>query len=163
MAKAIKQIEKNNSNTVEESTQALNSLMEMTAKNREALGSLLEILQELHQSEILDMIKGFLKTRDQIGVLAIGELNQPGMHRIIKNGINAVEFLAELDPEQLKIMLNGINEGLKKSAENMDKKENVSLLRLTKLMRDPDVQRSLTFMMNFMVGMGQAIEKKTLH
>jgi uncharacterized protein YjgD (DUF1641 family) len=158
MAKAIKQIEKKRLNPIEEQTQAIKELVEMTAESREALMTFLEILQELHKAGLLDIIKGLLKTRHKVGVLAMDQINQPDMHNMIRNGINTIEFLGELDPDQLKTMLDGVNNGLETSAESANKKE-VSLWGMAKTMRDPDVKRSITTMISFLEGMGKEFSK----
>jgi uncharacterized protein YjgD (DUF1641 family) len=163
MAKAIKDIDKKRSNPIEEQTEAIQQLIEMTAESRDALLSLLEILQELHNAGLLDFVQGLLKTRHKVGVLAMGQLNQPEMHRIIKNGINTIQFLGELDPDQLQTMLNGVNKGLEKSTMNTKKGEQVSLWGLAKSIRDPDVKMSMSTMMAFLEGMGKGIKKDQVH
>jgi uncharacterized protein YjgD (DUF1641 family) len=163
MAKAIKQIDKKESNPIEEQVQAIQQLIEMTAESRDALLSFLEILQELHSAGLLDIVQGLLKTRHKVGVLAMGQLNQPEMHRMIKNGINTIQFLGELDPDQLQTMLNGVNKGLEKSTMNVKKGEQISLWGLAKSMRDPDIKMSMSTMMGFLEGMGKGIKNKQAH
>jgi uncharacterized protein YjgD (DUF1641 family) len=163
MAKAIKDIDKQRPNSIEEQAQAIQQLIEMTAESRDALVSFLEILQELHSAGLLDIVQGLLKTRHKVGVLAMGQLNQPEMHRIIKNGINTIQFLGELEPDQLQTMLNGVNKGLEKSATNAKKGEQISLWGLAKSMRDPDVKMSVSTMMAFLEGMGKGIKKDQVH
>jgi uncharacterized protein YjgD (DUF1641 family) len=159
MAKAIKDIDKKRSNPIEEQTEAIQQLIEMTAESRDALLSFLDILQELHNAGLLDIVQGLLKTRHKVGVLAMGQLNQPEMHRIIKNGINTIQFLGELNPDQLNTMLNGVNKGLEKSTMNTKKGEQVSLWGLAKSIRDPNVKMSISTMMSFLEGMGKGIKK----
>lgn len=163
MAKAIKQIDKQIPNPIEEQAQAIQHLIEMTAESRDALVSFLEILQELHNAGILDIVNGLLKTRHKVGVLAMGQLNQPDMHRIIKNGINTIQFLGELDPDQLNTMLKAVNKGLQKSTTNAKKGEQVSLWAIARSIRDPDIKMSMTTMLGFLEGMGKGIRKNQVH
>jgi uncharacterized protein YjgD (DUF1641 family) len=161
MAKAIKHIDKKQPNAVEEQTEALGEILKLIAENREAITTSLEIIKELHTAGILDVVKGALRTREKIGVIAIEQMNQPEMHRTIRNGIYAMEFLGQLDPDKLKTLFNGISHGLEKTAD--DHHEKIGMWGLLKAMRDPGVNASLTTMLNFLNGMGEEIGKKPLH
>ncbi|MCQ6277559.1 DUF1641 domain-containing protein [Bacillus sp. V3B] len=163
MAKAIKQIEKIQYTSQEEQAQDIAVLMKQITENRESITTSLEILKELQQSGVLDILKGFLKTKEKVGAIALEQINQPSMHNIIKNGFNTIEFLGTLDPEKLKIILNGVSKGLDETSERIGKNEQVSLWGMVKEMRDPDVNMVLTSMFGFLNGMGKEIGKGRTH
>lgn len=161
MAKKIEQIEKHVPNKVEEKTAALNQMLEQMADNQKSLSVFLEIIEELHQAGVLDMIKGLLKTRDKVGVLAIQQLNQPDAHRMIKNGMSGVQMLSRINPDHLSTLMNGVTQGLEKSNDVEAKREPLSLWGMLRAMRDPDVNASLKTMLGFMQGMGKELNNKT--
>lgn len=161
MAKAITHIEKKIPNPAEEQAESLTEILSLIAKNREAITTSLEILQELNSAGLLSILKGLLKTRDKVGVLAIEQLNQPSMHKTIKNGINTLQLLGEVDPDKLKTLLNAANSGLQSIGESNEK---TSKWGLVKSMGDPDVLSSLSTMTGFLQGMGKELNKqKPLH
>ncbi|GAA0326056.1 hypothetical protein GCM10008967_15790 [Bacillus carboniphilus] len=163
MAKAIQQIERKQKNAEEERTEDLAAILTQIAENREAIQTSLMILQELHQAGILDMLKGLLRTREKVGSIAIEQINQPGMHNIIKNGMSAVQLLSSLDPNQLKQIFGGLSHGLHKASEGNEKKEQASMWGLMKSMRDPNVRTSLNTMVHFLNGMGEGLNQKQVH
>jgi len=163
MAKAIKQIDRIKQNEEEEKEQALSDILNQLADNREALTNTLEILNELQKTGILDMVRGLLRTRDKVGSIAIEQINQPSMHNMIKNGFNMIEFLGELDPDQVQKIMNGMHSGVDKTSEGMKKDETIGIWGMMKSIRDPHVNRSITTMFNFLEGMGEGLDKKQTH
>jgi uncharacterized protein YjgD (DUF1641 family) len=163
MAKAIKQIERKQSNVEEERAEDMEAILKQIADNREAIQDSLIILEELHQSGILDMLKGFLRTKEKIGSIAMEQINQPGMHNIIKNGMSGVELLSSIDSDQLKQLLGGLTQGLQKASESTQKKEQIGVWGLLKSMKDPNVNASLNTMIHFLNGMGEGLNNKQAH
>ncbi|MDC3414723.1 DUF1641 domain-containing protein [Aquibacillus sp. 3ASR75-11] len=163
MAKATTQIEKKESNVEEERAEDIAAIMKQIADNREAIQDSLIILQELHQSGVLDMVKGLLRTREKVGVLAMEQINQPGMHNIMRNGMNSIELLASLDPDQLKTVFGGLTQGLQKASESIETNEQMGAWGMLKSMRDPNVKTSLNTMAHFLNGMGEGLNNKKTH
>lgn len=157
MAKAISHIEKMKPTPAEQQAESLTEIIELIAKNKEAITASLEILQELHSAGLLDIIKGLLKTRDKVGVLAMEQLNQPSMHKTIKNSINTLQLLGEIEPDQLKTLLTAANSGLEHLGGPNQK---TSKWGIMKSMNDPDVLSSLSTMTGFLQGMGKELNKQ---
>jgi uncharacterized protein YjgD (DUF1641 family) len=161
MAKAISHIEIKSKSKDEEQAESLTELLSFIADNKESITTTLEIIKELHSAGLLDIIKGFLKTRDKIGVIAMDQINQPSMHRTIKNGIQAVQLLGELDPDNLSMLLNAANSGLENTTESNEK---LSKWGMLKSINDPNVSSSFSMMIKFLKGMGKELNKhKTTH
>ncbi|KHD84327.1 DUF1641 domain-containing protein [Heyndrickxia ginsengihumi] len=164
MAKAIKQIERQASNVNEERTEDLTDILKQIADSREAIQVSLVIIQELYNSGVLNMIKGFLKTRENVGSIIINQLNQPSVYNIIKNAINSVELLSSLDPNQLQAIFGGLHQGLQKASENIDENsKQIGLWEILRAMRDPNIQASLNMMLQFLSGMGEGLNHKQVH
>ncbi|AOH53300.1 DUF1641 domain-containing protein [Peribacillus muralis] len=165
MAKAIKQIRKETADPQEEQSKAITDIVAALAENRDAIMETIGIVRQLHDMGVLNTVNGLLEKRVDVGVIAVQQLNQPSMHNTIKNGMNAFNFLGQLNPDQLQTVLNGVSHGMDKLAENIDKHEKVSLWQLGNSIRNPEVRTSLTTMLGFLEGMGEAFQgdKRELH
>ncbi|MCM3762979.1 DUF1641 domain-containing protein [Alkalihalobacillus oceani] len=162
MARKIEQIDKQMPDQVEINAEALKLLTDQIAENQRSLTVFLEIIEELHAAGILDLMKGLLKTRDKVGALAVEQLNQPGAHRMIKNGMSLLQTASQIEPEQLTRIMNGMTKGLQATAQHSSN-EPVSMWQMVKMMRDPHVNASLQTMLGFMQGMGQELNKNNVH
>ncbi|TCP59305.1 uncharacterized protein YjgD (DUF1641 family) [Tumebacillus sp. BK434] len=158
MAKATTVIEKRVPTQAEQEAEAMQEVMSAVAKNKDALLTFLDVLGELQESGALDMAHGALKSRHQIGVIGIGQLNKSGAQNIIKNGMSTVQFLAQLDPNKLQTMLGAVASGVDSAvtAEEQRPQKKPGLYDLFKRMRDPQVTSALGMMLNFLRGMGAA-------
>ncbi|WP_202077739.1 DUF1641 domain-containing protein [Caldalkalibacillus salinus] len=157
MAKAISHIEKHEPTPAERQAMALDELLSLIAHNKEAITTTLDILKELQEAGVLDILKGMLRTRDKIGVIGVEQLNQPHMHRTIKNGINLFQLIGEIDPDQLNTILGAANKGMTHINTSPDK---VSKWQLIKSMNDPDVLSALSAMTGLLKGMGVELKKQ---
>lgn len=165
LAKAIKQIRKEAPNPEAEQSKAVTDIVAALAENRDAIMATIGIVGQLHEMGVLNTVNGLLEKRVDVGVIAVQQLNQPNMHNTIKNGMNAFNFLGQLNPDQLQTVLNGVSHGLEKLAENIEKDEKVSLWQLGNSIRNPEIRTTLTTMLGFLEGMGEAFqgEKRELH
>jgi uncharacterized protein YjgD (DUF1641 family) len=160
MAKAIRQIKKHVPNPQEEQAQAISDIVKALAENREAILTTIGILKNLQEMGALDAVHGLLEKRNEVGAIAIGQLNQPSMHNTIKNAINAFKFMGSVNPTQLQTILKGLSHGLERATESVPNGEEPSLWKLGKSMRDPEVKASLATMVEFLHGMGEAFHQE---
>ncbi|MCP8617273.1 DUF1641 domain-containing protein [Salirhabdus salicampi] len=163
MAKAIKQIERTEKTVHEEREQDLNAILKQIADNREAIQETLTIIEELHNSGVLPIIRGFLRTRDKVGAIMMEEINQPGMHNVIKNSMSMATLLSSIDSEKLNQLLNGLTQGIDKATESTEDDGKVGMWGLLKSMRDPNVKASMNTMVHFLEGMGEGLNNKKAH
>ncbi|UOQ83498.1 DUF1641 domain-containing protein [Gracilibacillus salinarum] len=157
MGRAIKQIERIERSAEEIKADDLSAILTKVADNREAIEECLIIVEELHKAEVLPALKSFLKTRQEVGVLAVEQLNQPGMHNIIKNGMAMLQLLAAIDTAKLDQLTGGLNQGIEKAAKSTEHNEDIGLFGLMKATNDPNVKRSLNMMIQFLHGMGEGL------
>ncbi|WP_433958398.1 DUF1641 domain-containing protein [Cytobacillus horneckiae] len=158
MAKAITNIEKYIKNKDEEKQESIQQVLDAVSENSEALITFIDILKELHEFGVLDIVQGALKNREEIGVIAVSQFNQPGMHHIMKNGMNAIQFLAKLEPDKLNTILQGVEHGIERLADTQNNKS-LGLWGMGKAMFDPNVSLALGSMVNFMRGMGEGMNE----
>ncbi|HEU4963600.1 MAG TPA: DUF1641 domain-containing protein [Bacilli bacterium] len=169
MAKATTHIEKSVPNAAEEQAQGLGQLLQALAENREAILLAMDVLGELHKAGLLEMLQALLKNRHEIGVIGIEQLNKPGAHRILKNGMNLVQFLSAVEPASLQTLLNGVAGGVKKVGEadggtgTGKAQPQPGMWGMVKLLRDPEVSASVNVLVNFLRGMGHEVRNTTTH
>jgi len=166
VAKPITNIETDPNTQQEESIQDLDALLRQVAESRKAIHESLTILSELQETGILDAAKAMLAMRTEIGGIAMEQINQPGAHHIIKNGISAVELLASIEPEQLQPLLVGLAGGLQHAAEPNEKSSTSGVWGIYKAMKDPNVSTAIQMLFRFLEGMGKQLNetaKETQH
>lgn len=165
MAEAIKQIKREIPTPEQEQSQAIADIIAALANNREAIMSTIGIIKHLQEMGVLSALNGLLEKRVDVGAIAIQQINQPSMHNTIKNGMNALKFLGQLNPDQLQIILNGVSRGLEKFGEKIDENEKVSLWRLGNSILNEEVRTSLFTMLGLLEGMGEAFQegKREVH
>ena len=159
MAKAIRSIEKKPTDTLEQQAEAVQEVLQAVTESKEALVVFLDILKEAHKAGVLDIIQGVLKAREDIGFIAVEQLNQPTMHHTIKNLVGIAEFLGKMEPDQLNLILNGVANGMEKMTDAKEEGKSLGVWGLTKNLRDPDVTSTLSTAMEFMKGMGEVLRK----
>jgi uncharacterized protein YjgD (DUF1641 family) len=161
MAKAIRNINKHVPNTQEEQQQAFTEILTALADNKEALMKTLDILNHIKGIGALDAIQALLEKLNEVGVIALQQINQPTMHNTIKIAFNTIKFIGTLNPQQLQTMLNGVGNGLERSSESIKNGEVYGVMKLAKIMRSPEVRASMTTMIEFLRGMGEVFDQDT--
>lgn len=154
MAKATTRIEKQPIAPAELEAQSLQQIVGAVAQNKDAILSFVSIVGELHDSGVLAVVEGLLKNRQQVGVIGITQMNKSGAQRIIKNAVTAAQFMAQLDPVKLKQVLGAVAHGLEE-ARPSDKK--VGLWGMVNTLREPEVNASVSMLVNFLRGMGEGL------
>lgn len=157
MAKPITHIDRPAPDPAAQEAQALVELMGAVAQHKDALIAFVDIVGELQAAGLLDLARGLLKNRKQVGVLGINQMNKSGAQRILKNGISLLQFAAELDPVRMKQLLGAVAHGVER-AEPSEKK--VGMWGLVQTLGDPDVSTSISVVMNFLRGMGEGLPQK---
>ncbi|MED4601540.1 DUF1641 domain-containing protein [Paenibacillus validus] len=160
MARAITDIDKPVPDQEEETAQAIRHMMKEAANRTEPLVKVMSILDELNRLGILDAVEGLLKNSKQIAAIGMEQMNKPGAHRMIKNGMGAVQLLTQLDPAKLGAILQGLSEGVNQAVRpEPDPKQ--GLWGIVQSLRKPEVRVSLSMMMGFLQGMGKGLSKKS--
>ncbi|MCM3443854.1 DUF1641 domain-containing protein [Metabacillus halosaccharovorans] len=155
MAKSIRQIRREVPNEQEEQAQAMNEILKELAENKEAVLAFIQTAKELHELKVFETTNSLLKQSDEVGAIAIQQINQPAVHNMIKSGFGLFKFLGALQPSQLQTILDGVTLGLKRMSETGEKGEKQSIWRLRKRLTSPATRAALTTMIDFVEGMGE--------
>ncbi|WP_026560601.1 DUF1641 domain-containing protein [Bacillus sp. J37] len=155
MAKPIRQIRREFLNEQEEQDQAMNEILKELAENKEAVLAFIQTAKELHELKVFETTNSLLKQSDEVGAIAIQQINQPAVHNMIKSGFGLFKFLGALQPSQLQTILDGVTLGLKRMSDSGEKGEKQSIWRLRKRLTSPATRAALTTMIDFVEGMGE--------
>lgn len=161
MAQAITRINKKVPNKAEEREQSIQQILEKVAENRETIFIALDVFKGMSDAGLLQIADGILKNRQKVGKIAITQMNQPGVHHLVKNIIQGLKFLGSLDPGQVETLLNGLKglaRGLERGMNEAGGEKAPSLWTMLKDARDPEIRASLNLFMNFLKGMGEELQ-----
>jgi uncharacterized protein YjgD (DUF1641 family) len=77
-------------------------LLDAPAEHAEALLDAYEVLQGLHDTGVLDILRGMLGSRDKVLDVAVDAAGSDYSVRVMRNSLLLVNMLAAIDPEALK-------------------------------------------------------------
>jgi uncharacterized protein YjgD (DUF1641 family) len=158
MAKAIKKVYRL---TVPEEEQRKNDLSEVEdalIKNKKAILQTLEIMNHMQEKGILSLLNGLFGQGDKVLDVAVRAMDKPENTNTMKNLLLLLGTLGMINVRQLEPFLLKIDAGIARVAEYKDTDEKTGYLDLVKSIKDPEVNRAITILMQFLKGMGQETE-----
>jgi uncharacterized protein YjgD (DUF1641 family) len=158
MAKAIKKVYRL---TVPEEEQRKNDLSEVEdalIKNKKAILQTLEIMNHMQEKGILSLLNGLFGQGDKVLDVAVRAMDKPENTNTLKNLLLLLGTLGMINVRQLEPFLLKIDAGIARVAEYKDTDEKTGYLDLVKSIKDPEVNRAITILMQFLKGMGQETE-----
>ncbi|MEA2709734.1 MAG: hypothetical protein QOF78_2335 [Phycisphaerales bacterium] len=96
-------------------------LQDAPAQHAEALLAAYEVLQGLHDSGTLDLLRGALGSRDRVLEVAVGAAGSQASIRALRNLLLLFNMLASIDPELLKLFTQTAPAALKTMVEKPEK------------------------------------------
>jgi len=149
MAKPI-EIKPQQRNTREELQRRLDNA---PIEHANAMLSLYELLQELHDSGTLDLLRGAFGTSDEVLNHVVRMTTQPESVRVIRNLLTLAKLLAGVDPE----LLHHVVETLPRAVEESSTAEPPSLLTLLGRFRSKESRRALAVGATLLEGVGRGL------
>lgn len=140
----------------EEEVQAenLDEVMTAVSDNKDTILKGISLLHTLDESGMLDMTDALIKQRKAAMENIFSELNRPQYTGVLENMSKLVFLLGDLDVEKLSEFTKKINQGMvETSISNPDEK--ASVMGLMKALKDPEINRSITMILQFLRGMGR--------
>lgn len=143
----------------EGNTETVEKLADHAAKNFDGLKQAMELLQELQESGFLEAAVSLVQAKEKVAKIAVGQMVRPPVTNLINNAMAAAGALTELDPAMTQKLINGISAGMKKAEEGLNKGEKSGVFDLVKALKDPDTNRTITFGMNLLKGVGEGLKE----
>ncbi|QSO47127.1 helical membrane plugin domain-containing protein [Alicyclobacillus mengziensis] len=129
----------------------------LESKHPSASEELQLLVEELHQSGILEAARAMLGAKESIAKILVEQLLRKDVLTLINNVMAAGTVLTKLDPGQLERLTEGLNAGVTEANETIERNQSISIMGLLKTLQDPDVNRALQFAIGFLKGLGKTI------
>lgn len=139
--------------------QKLENLKQLLAENEEALNQVFAIVGELNDMGALEAATKMVEAKEKVAHIALGQLTRKPVTNIINNLMGLAGALTELDPETTTKLIAALNKGLDEANDPTNAEEKVTVLKLAKLLKDPDVNRAMNFGVHFLRGLGKGLKE----
>lgn len=140
--------------------QRLFELESQVADQQQALQKLLEITGELDKAGILDAVGAVIKARENLTEIAVNQAAREPVTTLINNVMNAAGALTAIDPAITAKLGSSVQKGLSEAEAQGADSRKIGPIGLWKALRDPDVNRSIRFGLNFLKGMGKELNRQ---
>ncbi len=131
-------------------------LDEAPVEHAEAVLAGYEVLQQLHESGTLDVLRGLLGAGDQVVRHAVGLAIQPEAVDALRNLLVLSKVLSSVNPDVLHRVLAGLPEALAQRPEE----DPPSLFAIFRRMSSKDSRRSLAAAVTVLENAGKGLESK---
>ncbi|ARK25860.1 hypothetical protein SporoP37_15100 [Sporosarcina sp. P37] len=158
MAAPITSIKRKERSEMEVQQEKLAELQKQIAEQEESLQKVMELTGELHKIGALDALQAMLQSKEKITGIALGQVSREPVTNMLNNLMAGAGVLTALDPATVKQLSQSVQKGLSEAEQGNAEGQKTSLLQLMKSMNDPDINRALTFGLNFLKGMGKGLE-----
>lgn len=115
------------------------------------------VLQELHDSGILEALTAMLTAKDKIAKIVVEQALRPEATALINNMMSALGGLTTLDPELTGSLISGLARGVTEGTQSIQSANRIGVFDLAKALKDPDVNRTLKFAIGFLKGFGKSL------
>jgi uncharacterized protein YjgD (DUF1641 family) len=159
MANPIQTIQKTELTQDQIKIQSLENLLSEVAHNKDSLLDTLNLLQELHDSGIMEALGSLLKAKESAAKIALGQITRKPVTNMINNAMAAGGILTELDPETTSKLAKSLTVGLQKAEQGLKADTKLGLFDLMKAIKDPDINRAFGFGFNLLKGIGEGLKE----
>ncbi|MDK9866020.1 MULTISPECIES: DUF1641 domain-containing protein [Staphylococcus] len=154
MAERITNIKRMQKTEAEVKEENLAEVTDAIVANKDSILKAINIISTLDDAKLLDAMSGAVKSRGVIANKFSVELNKEQYSGLISNMASLVFLLGDLDVDDLSGMLNKVNKGLR-VANQANPNQKTSITGLMGMLKDDEMNRSLTYMMNILRGMSR--------
>ncbi|MBB2507376.1 DUF1641 domain-containing protein [Staphylococcus cohnii] len=154
MAERITKIKRMQKSEEQIKQESLAEVTDAIAANKDSIMKAINIISTLDDAKILDALSGIVNSRGVIANKFAVELNKEQYTGLITNMASLVFLLGDLNVNDLSIMLNKVNKGLS-IANQASPNQKTSITGLMSVLKDDEMNRSLTYMLNMLRGMSR--------
>ena len=154
MAERITEIKRLKKSPEQIKNENLNEVLDAIAENKVSILIAISLILILDAAKFLDALIGGFKARQVIINKFAVELNKDIYTGLLSNMAQMVFLLGDLNVKDLSEMLNRLNKGLH-VANQASPNARTSIRNLMGILKDDDMNRSLTYMLNLLKGMSR--------
>ncbi len=126
-------------------------------KHTEALLAAYDVLESLHNRGVLDLLHGALQSENKLLEILVDAANSPESIRGLRNLVQLVKMLGEIDPESLRVWTRVVPDALKSMTEPTGK---MGLWKLLHQFRNPNVRRGIAAINKLLETLGRDLSAK---
>lgn len=158
MATPINTIKKQQLTEEQLKEQKLENLKQLLSENEDTVNQVFTIMAELNDIGALEAATKLLEAKEDVAHVALGQLTRKPVTNLINNLMGAAGALTNLNPETTTKLIDSLTTGLDEANKAIEREEKVSVFKLAKLMKDPDVNRAVNFGIHFLQGLGKGLK-----
>lgn len=132
----------------------LDEVLTTIGENKDAIVKGIALLRTLDDNGMLDFADALIKQRKAAMENIFTELNRSQYTGVLENMSKLVFLLGELDVDKLSYFTGKVNQGMTETTVS-DPDEKASVMSLVKAFKDPEINRSITMILQFLRGMGR--------
>lgn len=154
MAERIGKINRIQKSEEQIKAESLSEVTEAIAENKDSILKAINLVKALDDAKLLDAMSGAVNGRGVIANKFAVELNKEQYTGLISNMASLVFLLGDLNVDDLTTMLNKVSKGLR-VANQANPNQKTSITGLMGVLRDDEMNKSLTYMLNMLRGMSR--------
>jgi uncharacterized protein YjgD (DUF1641 family) len=154
MAERISKINRIEKSEEQIKAESLSEVTDAIAENKDSILKAINLVKALDDAKLLDAISGAVNGRGVIANKFAVELNKEQYTGLISNMASLVFLLGDLNVDDLTTMLNKVSKGLR-VANQANPNQKTSITGLMGVLRDDEMNKSLTYMLNMLRGMSR--------
>ncbi|ARJ50464.1 DUF1641 domain-containing protein [Staphylococcus lutrae] len=154
MAERISKIKRIQKSEAEIKAENIAQVTDAIAENKDSLLKAIDLIRTLDDAKILDALTAAVKQRGVITEKMTTELNKAQYAGAIHNMGQLFFLLGDLQIDELRILLNKVNQGLR-VANQASPNARTSVTGLMRVLKDEEMNRSLTYFLNMLKGMSR--------
>lgn len=154
MAERISKINRIEKSEEEIKAEGLSEVTDAIAENKDSILKAINLVKALDDAKLLDAMSGAVNGRGVIANKFAVELNKEQYTGLISNMASLVFLLGDLNVDDLTTMLNKVSKGLH-VANQANPNQKTSITGLMGVLRDDEMNKSLTYMLNMLRGMSR--------
>ncbi|CAH0347103.1 MULTISPECIES: DUF1641 domain-containing protein [unclassified Bacillus (in: firmicutes)] len=158
MAKAIKQIQRIEISEEDQRRKDLLQVEDALIKNKEAILESLQVLGHMQDRGVLSLLNGLFGQGDKVLDVLVKTADTPETTNLLKNLLLMGGLLGTLNVQQLEPFILKINSGIARVAETKDNEDSVGYFDFARSLKDPEINKSVSLLLNFLKGMGEDTE-----
>jgi uncharacterized protein YjgD (DUF1641 family) len=136
----------------------LDRLEKAPAEHAEALLDGYALIQQLHEAQVFEVLRGLLSAKDKVMEAAVGATETPEAIHALRNAIILGKMLGSINPELLQCYANAVGETL--GSERRPVIEPPGLFSLLGQFRRPELRRSVALINRFLENLGKRLKEK---
>jgi len=160
MARPITSIKLKQKTPEEIQQEKLSELQLLITEQEQAINKILEITGELDDIGVFDAVQAMVKAKEDIAEIAVNQVSREPVTNLINHVMNVSGMLTDIDPGVTEKLAASVKSGLNEAELQDGNDEAVGVFDLMKSLKDPDINRSIKFGLNFLKGMGKGLDGK---